>query len=341
MGKKSPKAPAAPDPVVTANAQAAANKETAYWNAVMNNVNQITPYGTLKFQSTGNGTYDPNKPPQFTSTIELTPEQQAILDKQTANETALVNLGGDQLSRIQGAVSSPFSFAGLEAPEVAQGQFEEAVYSRLNPQFARDEEALRSRLINQGIGQGSQAYQREMELLNQARNDARMQAVLQGQQYGLSRRNQAINEYTTQRNAPLNEYIAMTSGAQVQNPQFSSQGYQGANPADIAGNINQGYQNQVNAYNQSVANRNNSISTAGSLLGNAAQAYYLFSDIRLKSNIAPVGHVNGHAIYEYSYKGSNKKHVGVMAQDVEKYAPDAVVSLAGYKAVNYGALGLV
>lgn len=351
MGKKSPKAPAAPDPVKTAEAQTQQNKETAYWNAVLNNVNQITPYGTLTYKQTGGGkqynmdaynaameaykanpggyslgaltdgrqaTLDGKKwgyiesakqwapvgapgwadattnqklnalftpggaaprmedyytgetPPEFTSTIKLTPEQQAILDKQTANETALLNLGGDQLSRIQGAVSTPFSFAGLEAPEVAQGQFEDAVYSRLNPQFARDEEALRSRLINQGIGQGSQAYQREMELLNQARNDARTQAVLQGQQYGLNRRNQAITEYTTQRNAPLNEYIAMTSGVQVQNPQFSSQGYQGANPVDMASLINNQYNAQMGQYNSKVAQNNANMAAAGSLLGAAA-----------------------------------------------------------------------
>ncbi|WP_213074504.1 hypothetical protein, partial [Acinetobacter baumannii] len=61
---------------------------------------------------------------------------------------------------------------------------EEALMSRMNPQFARDEEAQRTRLINQGITQGSEAYNTEMNTFNQMKNDARQQAILGGQQYG-------------------------------------------------------------------------------------------------------------------------------------------------------------
>lgn len=372
MGKKAPSAPAAPDPAATAAAQTATNKETAYWNAVLNNVNQITPYGTLEYKQTGGGkqynmeeyekalalaggkpaetatrivnvypftqseqvngvTYRVNPstgeritqadyekiisgpqaqagaanttiavpvwtsaipastkqvnkedffigdaPPSFTSTIKLTPEQQAILDRTTANEKALVDLGGQQLGRISQSVSTPFSYAGIPSygeadQKAAATRAEEALLARLNPQFARDEEAIRSRLINQGIGQGSQAYQREMESFNQAKNDARTQSILAGQQYGnaelasaLQRRNQGIQEYTTQRNAPLNEYIGLTSGVQVQNPQFSSQSYGGSQPVDYANLINNQYQGQLGAYNSRVASNN---ATTGSLLG--------------------------------------------------------------------------
>lgn len=346
MGKGGGKAPAAPDPAKTAEAQTATNKETAYWNAVLNNVNQITPYGTLTYKQTGGGPQyntqaysdalaawnaNANKspavvtrqkvapngvglgritqysndggktwsntplsggagampkmedfliskdaPPQFTSTIELSPEQKAILDKQTANQTALLGLGSDQISRIRDSVSSPFSFSSLpsygEQDQTAAAQrAEEALMARLNPQFQRDEEALRTRLINQGITQGSQAYNTEMERFNQAKNDARMQSILSGQQYGnaeleaaLRRRNQGIQEYTTTRNAPLNEYIAMTSGTQVQNPTFQSQGYQGSQPVDYANLINNQYQSQLGQYNAQTASRNN---TANSILG--------------------------------------------------------------------------
>lgn len=352
MGKKSPAAPAAPDPAATAAAQTATNKETAYWNAVLNNVNQVTPYGTLKYEQTGGGKkynndaynaalqsynsavsggaqsgtaptlttaqqlandqartlYGPNaplpyptsnqgsyagnmpkledfyvgeSPPQFTSTVELTPEQQAILDRTTANEKALVDLGGQQLGRIGESVNTPFSYAGIpsygEADQnAAAAKAEEALMARMNPQFARDEEALRTRLINQGIGQGSQAYQREFDTLNQAKNDARTQSILAGQQYGaselasgLQRRNQGIQEYTTQRNAPLNEYIGLTSGVQVQNPQFSSQSYQGAQPVDYASLVNNQYQAQLGQYNSKIAQNNANMGAMGSLLGAA------------------------------------------------------------------------
>jgi len=46
MSKDSPSAPAAPDPVATAAAQAAANKEAAFTTARLNNPNIKNPYGT-------------------------------------------------------------------------------------------------------------------------------------------------------------------------------------------------------------------------------------------------------------------------------------------------------
>lgn len=287
---KSPKAPAAPDPVATANAQTATNKETALWNAVLNNVNQITPYGNLTYtQSGGSEKYTKDLPPTFTSKIELSPEQQAIYDTQVRTDQALLNLGEQQIDRIAQSVSNPYSYANIgnefSADDIAtqQARAEEAYLSRLNPQFQKDEESLRNRLINQGIGQGSQAYQREMDTFNQMKNDARAQAILAGQQYGstaqqqaLQRRNQLINEYDAQRNAPLNEFIGMTSGVQVQNPQFSSQGYQGSQPADYAGIINQNYQNQMAQYNAKQAGRNNTMNSlfglGGSFLGAAGAA---------------------------------------------------------------------
>jgi len=349
MGKKTPSAPAAPDPAATAAAQGQMNKETAIANAELGMVNQNTPYGKLTYTQRGTSAAGT---PQYESNLELSPEQQQLLNMSQQGDLGTAQLGLDQLSRISNAVSTPFSYAGLpsygEADQTAaSAKAEEALMSRLNPQFARDEEAMRTRLINQGIGQGSQAYQREMESFNQAKNDARTQAVLQGQNYGnselasaLQRRNQGIQEYTTQRNAPLNEYSALTSGTQIQNPQFQSS--QGGNmaPVDYAGLVNNQYNAQMGQYNSGVASKNGQLGTAGSLLGNAASAYYLFSDSSLKHNIVPVGEENGHKLYEFSYIGDDKRYVGVMAQDVEQYMPEAVNQIDGFKAVNYGMLGL-
>lgn len=49
IGKSSPAAPAAPDPVATAQAQTASNEATARTNAALNRVNQYTPQGTLTY----------------------------------------------------------------------------------------------------------------------------------------------------------------------------------------------------------------------------------------------------------------------------------------------------
>lgn len=363
MGKKAPATPAAPDPVTTAAAQTQTNKDTAYWNAVLNNVNQVTPYGNLTFKQSGGGpqydytgyqkaldTYNasgantgatiaaptigsvrqtgnqvtgyrlsngqfvdagnnPNlkvgdkygadtvgapgtgaptldqfktgdTPPQFTSTVDLSPEQQALYNSQVAQQQDLSNLGTKQIARIQENANTPFGYGGIgnevkaEDVATAQARAEEALLSRLNPQFGRDEEALRTRLINQGIGQGSEAYNREFEQFGQTKNDARQQAILAATSYGgdlqnqaLARRNQAIQEYTTQRNAPLNEYIGFTSGTQVQNPQFQNVNYQGASPVDYGSLVNNKYQSDINARNAKVASQNANLSALGSLAG--------------------------------------------------------------------------
>lgn len=66
--------------------------------------------------------------------------------------------------------------------DTSRQRVEEALMSRLNPTLDTDTAALRSRLLNSGIEIGTDAYNREMTLDNQKRNDARMQAVLAGGQ---------------------------------------------------------------------------------------------------------------------------------------------------------------
>lgn len=73
-------------------------------------------------------------------------------------------------------------------------------------------------------------------------------------------------------------------------------------------------------------------------IGNVAGAAVplMFSDRRLKTDIAKVGKTNkGLPIYTYKYKGDNTTQMGVMAQDVEKKTPKAVKEVGGFKAVDY------
>ena len=62
------------------------------------------------------------------------------------------------------------------------------------------------------------------------------------------------------------------------------------------------------------------------------------SDARLKENVKQVGNYNGFPTYEYNFLWSPRKHIGVMAQDVEKIKPEAVVEYNGIKMVSYGLL---
>jgi len=76
------------------------------------------------------------------------------------------------------------------------------------------------------------------------------------------------------------------------------------------------------------------LSTAGTAIG-IAKMLASFSDYRVKENISVIGHLKMLPVYLFNYIWSPEKHIGFMAQDVEKVIPEAVFEIAGIKAVNY------
>ena len=66
------------------------------------------------------------------------------------------------------------------------------------------------------------------------------------------------------------------------------------------------------------------------------------SDITVKHDIVLLGHLaNGIGYYRFSYNGSDRAYVGVMAQEVETVMPQAVVrDREGYLRVFYDRLGV-
>ncbi|MGC2588099.1 MAG: tail fiber domain-containing protein, partial [Pseudolabrys sp.] len=61
-----------------------------------------------------------------------------------------------------------------------------------------------------------------------------------------------------------------------------------------------------------------------------------------KHDISVIGHLdNGLGFYRFSYNGSDKVYVGVMAQEVQTVRPDAVIrGRDGYLRVFYDKLGV-
>lgn len=81
----------------------------------------------------------------------------------------------------------------------------------------------------------------------------------------------------------------------------------------------------------------NAVSDIGSAISSALPMLAMFSDERLKDDIEPVGELyDGTNVYRYRYKGDPTPRIGVMAQEIEKTRPDAVVEVGGWKAVDYG-----
>lgn len=69
--------------------------------------------------------------------------------------------------------------------------------------------------------------------------------------------------------------------------------------------------------------------------GQGGAAALMACDIRFKENVQRIGQAdNGLPLYMFNYKGDDKLHINVMAQDVEKVKPEAVVEINNYKFVN-------
>ena len=154
-----------------------------------------------------------------------------------------------------------------------------------------------------------------------------------------SQRNQYMQEQYQQRNQPLNEISALMSGSQVQQPNWLNSPTSQIPTTDYAGIVNQNFAQQSQNYQSANANWQ---STMGGLLGLGGKlgAAAITSDERVKENILPMGSVfaageDGEAkklpISEWSYIGDPERHVGPMAQDVEKVDKRAVTTRGGVK----------
>jgi hypothetical protein len=121
-------------------------------------------------------------------------------------------------------------------------------------------------------------------------------------------------------------------------PGYSGTGQSSAAPADISGLYNNQYQSQLAGYNAGQASSNNMMSGLFGL-GSAGIMGMMMSDRRAKRSIKRVGTwANGLGVYTYRYmwEPKNVRHLGFMADEVRKIAPQAVRRGAdGFDRVNY------
>lgn len=343
MGKSSSVQP--PDPAETAKAQGQANVDAALATAKLNQINQVTPWGTLSYsgdfpvQSSGSQQTVPAVPGGFvsngrpvsvrrdpggegeyyvyndtgaratgpvtqqegspaytkvtsggstgrprTATITLPEAVQNALNSQNRVTEGLSGYAEQFVPRALEGLSDPFSLNGLPAAPQASSEerqrIEAALMGRLEPYLQRDQQALDTRLANQGITQGSEAYRGGQDDLSRARNDARLATIgVAGDEYARSfgletqARQNAINELLLGRTQPINEIAALLQGGPaIQSPSFNSPGQVGVAPADFIGAQGQNLQ----AQNANVASQNADSASRNALIGTAATAAAIF-----------------------------------------------------------------
>ena len=342
MGKSS--APPAPDYVGAAQQTAAGNLEAARATAAANRVNQYTPYGSLEYAPTSTDIYG-NQLYKVTQT--LSPAEQQKLAQTNQLESGLLGTAQTGLNYAQDVLSKPgVNMGELPSYGINPGEtYSDAIMRRLQPSMAAQQESFDAKMANQGITPGTQAYENAARSFQQQQNDLLTSAQIQGMQTGLSAQNQAFNQAAYNQMQPINVINALRTGSQVQNPNYVNPVQQAATGgADILGATQAGYQNQLAATN--AANAASGGFLGGLMnLGGTLGAAKIMSDRRLKKYIKKIGELaNGLSVYQYHYKKGfglpEGQQIGVMAQEVEKIIPEAVITTpSGYKAVDYSMLG--
>ena len=262
---------------------------------------------------------------------------QGIQAGSTAYNNAFLPLNQQTNDAYYGAVAA----GDTEQMNLNQMAAQQAAFQNAGQQQGYQEALGSAGLYNQALGQQFQQNATQGQFYNagQAQNLAQQQATFNASQ---AARNQWLQEQYANRNQPINEISSLLSGSQVSQPNFVNTPGAQIPTTDIAGITQQNFANQMGIYAQQNQNYN---SLMGGLLGLGAGAIKA-SDKRLKENIQPLGTVLSAAedkprmgsviadvdtdelpIYSYSYKGdpSSTRHIGPMAQDVERQDPAAVL----------------
>jgi len=169
-----------------------------------------------------------------------------LIGSSYGNAYNLGNTNANLLNSLSNLASSDFNYNGVSAmpvaDEAARKAMEDAVYgrmtSRLDPMYEQAQNTLESKLINQGITQGSEAWNTELNNFNQGKTDAYQtamnEAIAQGgteleRMFGLDMqaRQQGVTEANTLRNQPFAEGSAMSDlGSYLNDILGSNLGYQ-------------------------------------------------------------------------------------------------------------------
>ena len=163
-----------------------------------NRVNQSTPYANLQYQQTGT---DANGNPIWSANQSLNPQLQAAM---SGLQNKLASTAG------QGVNTNTLAQTGINPGEL----YSDAIMRRLQPQLQQQQASVETRLANQGIMPGSEAYNRAKTQLAQQQNDALTSAQVQGMDVGLRANQQGFNQQLQQSNLPIAQLGAFNQATQ-------------------------------------------------------------------------------------------------------------------------------
>lgn len=184
--------------IQAAQQTAVGNYQGATAATAANRVNQNTPYSSLQYQQTGT---DANGNPIWSANQSLNPTLQTAM---SGLQNKLASTAG------QGINANTLAQTGINPGEL----YSDAIMRRLQPQLQQQQASVETRLANQGIMPGSEAYNRAKTQLAQQQNDLLTSAQVQGMDVGLRANQQGFNQQLQQSNLPLQQLGAFNQATQ-------------------------------------------------------------------------------------------------------------------------------
>ena len=201
------------------------------------------------------------------------------------------------------------------------------------------------------LGEGIKARERQLAAMGKYLSPEASKVLERyGQEYASGEYGNAYNRFNTDQGNLFNRLAALSGYGQTASGQVIGSG---ANYANAATDLYTGMGNSIVAANQANAARRGSMfGNILGLAGNIGAAYLtggasaagggFVSDRRLKIDIEPIGNENGHNVYKFKYRDDpeGKTYIGVMADEVIKTNPDAIIMQDNYMTVDYDKIGV-
>lgn len=312
MGGSAPKAPSAPDPYKTAEAQYTFNMKAFEDVLRQGTLDQSGPGGSVTYDRDAEG-----NPTGVNSSLSG-PLQSAY--------DSLTGTAGHYAGMLpQGAFNPNVDGSAVRDAYVRQG------LDNVEGLWGRQDDARNVMYAERGLPIGSEIWGNTERETGEQRNQYLGQLSNQAYQAGTQEEQRQFQNALVQRGLPQSELanVLNTMGG------ISSM-VPGANPLPIqnlaspnyAGLAQNNYNTQMGQYNQQLASQSAGQGQMAGLAGTALMAMMMMSDERLKEDVEPVGVLQDGQeplpIYEWSYKGDPERHIGPMAQDLAETNPELV-----------------
>ena len=204
----------------------------------------------------------------WANNVNLSPSQQSLFDQQNQLQQGLFGAQNNALSNVSASMSQPMTTAldpnsmqlgsvldmnGLKYGDVldinslptagtalrndqmydptkSTNNATDLIMQRINPQLDRQQTSLNTQLTNQGIAQGSDAWNNAIESFGRSRNDAQNQAALTGINLGMQQSGLSVGQQGQQYNQQnaLRQLAAALQGQRFGQQDTNLQRYLGA-----------------------------------------------------------------------------------------------------------------